>query len=71
MVVQVGALKDQQRADAWLSSLKSRFNVKGNVMQNNGLYRVQLGPFTSRQHAVELQQRLVNEAQQQSFITTL
>lgn len=71
MVVQVGALKDQQRADAWLSSLKSRFNVKGNVTQNNGLYRVQLGPFTSRQHAVELQQRLVNEAQQQSFITTL
>ncbi|WP_304165759.1 endolytic peptidoglycan transglycosylase RlpA [Lonsdalea britannica] len=71
VVVQVGALKDSQRADAWLSSLKSRFNVQGNVTQNNGLYRVQLGPFTSRQQAVELQQRLANEAQQQSFITTL
>lgn len=71
VVVQVGALKDPQRADAWLSSLKSRFHVQGNVTQNNGLYRVQLGPFSRRQQAVELQQRLANEAQQQSFITTL
>ncbi|MFP1738957.1 endolytic peptidoglycan transglycosylase RlpA [Lonsdalea quercina] len=71
VVVQVGALKDSQRADAWLSSLKNRFNVNGNVTQNNGLYRVQLGPFTSRQQALELQQRLASEAQQQSFITTL
>ncbi|MBJ7221706.1 MULTISPECIES: endolytic peptidoglycan transglycosylase RlpA [unclassified Brenneria] len=68
-VVQVGALSDQQRAQEWLRSLRERFHVTGNVTSNNGLYRIQLGPFQNRQQAVELQQRLSVEAQQQSFIT--
>ncbi|MFE8102835.1 endolytic peptidoglycan transglycosylase RlpA [Brenneria goodwinii] len=68
-VVQVGALSDPQRAQTWLLSLSERFHVTGNVAASGGLYRIQLGPFQNRQQAVELQQRLSVEAQQQSFIT--
>ncbi|QTF09382.1 endolytic peptidoglycan transglycosylase RlpA [Brenneria izadpanahii] len=68
-VVQVGALSNQQRAQDWLHNLSERFHVTGNVASSDGLYRIQLGPFQNRQQAVELQQRLSVEAQQQSFIT--
>ncbi|MGM3174873.1 endolytic peptidoglycan transglycosylase RlpA [Dickeya lacustris] len=71
IVVQVGALSDQQRAQTWLKSLNERFRVPGKVTLSNGLYRIQLGPFTTRQQAADLQQRLSSEAQQPSFITTL
>ena len=67
-LVQVGALSDQQRAQTWLRSLSDRFHVTGKVTANGGLYRVQLGPFQSRQQATDLQQRLASEAQQQSFV---
>ncbi|AUQ24667.1 endolytic peptidoglycan transglycosylase RlpA [Dickeya zeae] len=70
IVVQVGALSDQQRAQTWLKSLNDRFRVPGKVTLSNGLYRIQLGPFQNRQQAVDLQQRLSSEAQQPSFITT-
>lgn len=68
-VVQVGALGDKQRALAWQKTLGERFGVPGKVTANGNLYRVQLGPFSSRQQAAALQQRLTSEAQQQSFIT--
>ncbi|WP_145557019.1 endolytic peptidoglycan transglycosylase RlpA [Yersinia aldovae] len=67
-VVQVGALSDAQRAQSWQESLSQRFSVPGKVTSNGSVHRVQLGPFSSRQQAVELQQRLSSEAQQQSFV---
>lgn len=67
-VVQVGALSDAQRAQTWQQSLSQRFGVPGKVDTNGSVHRVQLGPFSSRQQAVELQQRLSSEAQQQSFV---
>ena len=67
-VVQVGALSDAQRAQTWQQSLSQRFGVPGKVTTNGSVHRVQLGPFSSRQQATELQQRLSNEAQQQSFV---
>ncbi|WP_410016102.1 endolytic peptidoglycan transglycosylase RlpA [Sodalis sp. C49] len=69
-VIQVGAIGDRQRAISWQQSLSQKFGVPGKVTANGALYRVQLGPFSSRQQAAGLQQRLVSEAQQQSFITT-
>lgn len=69
-LVQVGSLSDPQRAQSWLQSLRARFHVSGKIAPSAGLYRIQLGPFASRQQAVALQQRLSAEAQQQSFITT-
>ncbi|MFT8211489.1 MAG: endolytic peptidoglycan transglycosylase RlpA [Symbiopectobacterium sp.] len=68
-LVQVGALSDPQRAQTWLKSLSERFHMTGKVTPSNELYRVQLGPFQSRQQATDLQQRLATEAQQHSFVT--
>ncbi|WNN45578.1 MULTISPECIES: endolytic peptidoglycan transglycosylase RlpA [Winslowiella] len=68
-VVQVGALSDSNRAHQWVQSLSQQFGVPGNVSANGNVYRVQLGPFSDRQQAAALQQRLSSEAQQQSFIT--
>ncbi|QHM70249.1 endolytic peptidoglycan transglycosylase RlpA [Mixta intestinalis] len=68
-VMQVGALSDAERARQWADKLKAQFGVPGNVVNNGTLYRVQLGPFSSRQQAAAMQQRLQSEANQQSFIT--
>ncbi|KAB8308082.1 MULTISPECIES: endolytic peptidoglycan transglycosylase RlpA [Rahnella] len=68
-MVQVGALSNPQNAQLWQKSLSQRFNVPGKVQANGSTYRVQLGPFSTRQQAVQLQQRLASEAQQQSFVT--
>ncbi len=68
-VVQVGAVSDQARATQWQQKLSQQFNVPGAVSSNGAVYRVQLGPFGSRSEAAALQQRLMSEAQQQSFIT--
>lgn len=70
-VVQVGALSDANRAQQWADKLKSQFGVPGTVASNGKVYRVQLGPFASRQQAAALQQRLISEASQQSFITVM
>ncbi|AJI95197.1 rare lipoA family protein [Yersinia ruckeri] len=67
-IVQVGALTDAQRAASWQQDLSQRFGVPGKVSSAGNVHRVQLGPFSSRQQATELQQRLSAEAQQQSFI---
>lgn len=68
-MVQVGALSNPQNAQLWQKSLSQRFSVPGKVQANGSTYRVQLGPFSTRQQAVQLQQRLASEAQQQSFVT--
>ncbi|WP_435929500.1 endolytic peptidoglycan transglycosylase RlpA [Dryocola sp. BD613] len=68
-VVQVGAVSDQARATQWQQKLSQQFKVPGAVSSNGAVYRVQLGPFGSRSEAAALQQRLMSEAQQQSFIT--
>ncbi|MEN3754798.1 endolytic peptidoglycan transglycosylase RlpA [Mangrovibacter yixingensis] len=68
-VVQVGAVSDAGRAQQWQQKLSQQFSVPGLVTPNGAIWRVQLGPFASRSQAISLQQRLLNEAQQQSFIT--
>jgi rare lipoprotein A len=65
----VGAVSDAGRAQQWQQKLSQQFSVPGLVTQNGAIWRVQLGPFSSRSQAISLQQRLMNEAQQQSFIT--
>lgn len=68
-VVQVGAVSDGARASQWQQKLSQQFGVPGAVSHNGAVYRVQLGPFSSRGEATALQQRLMSEAQQQSFVT--
>ena len=68
-VVQVGAVSDAGRANQWQQKLSQQFSVPGRVSQNGAVYRVQLGPFASKTEAGALQQRLLSEAQLQSFVT--
>lgn len=68
-VVQVGAVSDAGRASQWQQKLSQQFSVPGRVNQNGAVYRVQLGPFSSKAEASALQQRLLSEAQLQSFVT--
>ncbi|WES69788.1 endolytic peptidoglycan transglycosylase RlpA [Superficieibacter sp. HKU1] len=68
-VVQVGAVSDQTRAQQYQQRLAQQFSVPGRVTQNGAVWRIQLGPFSSKADASALQQRLQNEAQLQSFIT--
>jgi rare lipoprotein A len=68
-MLQVGALSNQQNAQTWQKTLSKRFSVPGKVKANGSTYRVQLGPFTSRQQALQLQKRLSSEANQASFVT--
>ncbi|NDJ58480.1 endolytic peptidoglycan transglycosylase RlpA [Enterobacteriaceae bacterium 4M9] len=69
-MVQVGAIGDGARASQWQQELSQKFSVPGKVAQNENIYRVQLGPFARRGEAMALQQRLMIEAQLQSFITS-
>ncbi|WP_054179877.1 endolytic peptidoglycan transglycosylase RlpA [Trabulsiella odontotermitis] len=68
-VVQVGAVSDQARAQQYQQRLSQQFSAPGRVTQNGAVWRIQLGPFSSKAEATTLQQRLQNEAQLQSFIT--
>ena len=69
IVVQVGAVSDQGRAQQFQKKLSQQFSVPGRVVQNGAVWRIQLGPFNSKGEASGLQQRLQSEAQLQSFIT--
>lgn len=68
-VVQVGAVSDQARAQQYQQQLSQKFAVPGRVAQNGAVWRIQLGPFASKDEASALQQRLQNESQLSSFIT--
>ncbi|MGO1309212.1 MAG: endolytic peptidoglycan transglycosylase RlpA [Kluyvera intermedia] len=68
-VVQVGAVSDQARAQQYQQRLSQQFSVPGRVTQNGAVWRIQLGPFSSKGEASTIQQRLQSEAQLQSFIT--
>ncbi|CAK9885753.1 MAG: Endolytic peptidoglycan transglycosylase RlpA [Candidatus Erwinia impunctatus] len=67
-VVQAGALSNQARAQQHLNTLRQQFSVTGRVAQQGNIYRVQLGPFSSRQQADTLQQRLAREANIAAFV---
>lgn len=69
-VVQVGAVSDQTRAQQYQQRLSQQFSVPGRVIQNGAVWRIQLGPFASKDEASALQQRLQTEAQLQSFIAS-
>lgn len=67
-LVQAGAISSKANAQSMLDNLKSQFNVPGRLQPYNGIYRVQLGPFATRQQAVEIQSRIQSERNQQSMV---
>lgn len=70
VVVQVGAVSDQGRAQQFQQRLSQQFSAPGRVVQNGAVWRIQLGPFSSKAEATALQQRLQSEAQLQSFVAS-
>lgn len=70
LVVQVGAVSDQGRAQQFQQRLSQQFSAPGRVVQNGAVWRIQLGPFSSKAEATALQQRLQSEAQLQSFVAS-
>lgn len=70
LIVQVGAVSDQGRAQQFQQRLSQQFSAPGRVVQNGAVWRIQLGPFSSKAEATALQQRLQNEAQLQSFVAS-
>jgi len=70
LVVQVGAVSDQGRAQQFQQRLSQQFSTPGRVVQNGAVWRIQLGPFSSKAEATAIQQRLQNEAQLQSFVAS-
>lgn len=67
-MVQVGAVSDEGRAQQFLQKLKQQYSVPGTVTPNGAVYRILLGPFDSRDAAASVQQRLLTDMNQQSFI---
>lgn len=67
-LVQVGAIGNQNNAKVMLDNLKSKFGVPGRLQPYNNIYRVQLGPFSNRQQAVDLQGRIQSELNQSSMV---
>lgn len=70
LVVQVGAVSDRGRAQEYQQRLSQQFSAPGRVVQNGAVWRIQLGPFSSKAEASALQQRLQSEAQLQSFVAS-
>lgn len=70
LMVQAGAVRDQGRAQQFQQRLSQQFSAPGRVVQNGAVWRIQLGPFSSKAEASALQQRLQNEAKLQSFIAS-
>lgn len=69
-MVQVGAMSDKTRAQQQQQRLSQQFGIAGIIAQHGEVWRIQLGPFTSKAEASALQQRMHSEARLATFITS-
>lgn len=68
--VQVGALSNENNAQFWLNDLSSLFNTQGVINKTDGLYKVQLGPYSSRDQAETIKNKLKQVKDITGFIIT-
>lgn len=66
--VQIGALSDQARAEAWQQSVSKQLNTAGRIQPFNNIYRVQLGPFRDSETAELIKNKILTELKQSSII---
>ncbi|HGJ5892325.1 MAG TPA: endolytic peptidoglycan transglycosylase RlpA [Arsenophonus apicola] len=66
--VQIGALSDQAKAEAWQQSVSKQLNTPGRIQAFNNIYRVQLGPFQDPHTAEQIKNKILTELQQSSII---
>lgn len=68
--VQVGALSNENNAQFWLNDLSSLFNTQGVINKTDGLYKVQLGPYSSKDQAETIKNKLKQVKDITGFIIT-
>ena len=61
-MVQVAAISRPQDADVLIAALQKRgFNATARRGTSDNLLHIQIGPFTSRQQAMAMRARLIND----------
>ena len=68
--VQVGALSNENNAQFWLNDLSSLFSTQGVINKTDGLYKVQLGPYSSKDQAETIKNKLKQVKDITGFIIT-
>lgn len=68
--VQVGALSNENNAQFWLNDLSSSFGTQGVINKTDGLYKVQLGPYSSKDQAETIKNKLKQVKDITGFIIT-
>ncbi|AYY79840.1 MULTISPECIES: endolytic peptidoglycan transglycosylase RlpA [Proteus] len=68
--VQVGALSNENNAQIWLNDLSSSFSTQGVINKADGLYKVQLGPYSSKDQAEAIRSKLKQIKDISGFIIT-
>lgn len=66
--MQIGALSDQARAEAWQQSISKQLNTPGRIQAFNNIYRVQLRSFQNSQTAEQIKNKILAELKQTSII---
>lgn len=68
--VQVGALSNENNAQRWLDDLASSISTQGVINKTDGLYKVQLGPYSSKDQAEVIKSKLKQVKDITGFIIT-
>ena len=68
--MQVGALSNANNAQSWLTDLSSSLNTKGLIITADGLHKVQLGPYSSKEQAETIKTKLKQIKDINAFIIT-
>ncbi|MBI6544287.1 endolytic peptidoglycan transglycosylase RlpA [Proteus vulgaris] len=68
--VQVGALSNENNAQRWLDDLASSVSTQGVSNKTDGLYKVQLGPYSSKDQAEVIKSKLKQVKDITGFIIT-
>ncbi|MBG3020794.1 endolytic peptidoglycan transglycosylase RlpA [Proteus sp. WDL240414] len=68
--VQVGALSNENNAQRWLDDLASSVSTQGVINKTDGLYKVQLGPYSSKDQAEVIKSKLKQVKDITGFIIT-
>ena len=65
--VQIGALSDQARAQAWQQSVSKQLNTPCRIQPFNNIFLVQLGPFQNPQQAEQIKNRVLTDLNNQAL----
>ncbi len=66
----MGALSNQSNAQTWLTELTNALNTQGVINTTDGLYKVQLGPYSSKTQAETIKSALKQAKDINGFIVS-